>query len=114
MPTSAATVSKVSTGTGGFMPGRRARWPAPGTSGAPWHREMAERPARVALFVCPACRQQHAVRVDAPRSRVACGAWTAASYNNGGIEALVWVPGEGRHEGRVAFLIDVQTVEPPT
>ena len=71
---------------------------------------MDEHPARVALLVCPACGQQHTVRVDAPRTRVACGAWAAASHDNGGVEVRVWAPGDGRHEGREAFLIDVQRV----
>src|SRR5687767_10672234 len=72
---------------------------------------MAGRPARVALFVCTACRQPHAVRVDADPVRVACGALAAAEHNNGGVEAWVWEVSRP-HVQRPAFLIDVQTVEP--
>ena len=64
----------------------------------------------VSTVTCPACGHRHTVRVDATRTRVACGAWAAASYNNGGVEAHVWVPGDGLQEGRVAVLINVQRV----
>ena len=68
---------------------------------------MDKHPPRVALLVCPACGQQHTVRVDAPRTRVACGAWAAAAHDNGGVEARVWRQGEQHLGGRLAFLIDV-------
>ena len=73
---------------------------------------MARHPPRVAFLVCPWCRQQHSVRVDAGRERVFCGALAAAEHNNGGVVAWVWPPGAEHHAGRSAFLIDVQTVAP--
>lgn len=75
---------------------------------------MGSHPARVALLVCPACRRQHTVRVDAGRTRMACGALAAAEHINGGVEARVWRLGREHLPGRLAFLIDVQTVEPKT